>query len=258
MGAACAGMLSSRHASKAKRNEQASLRAALPMFFGPFLILYGIFFFVVLAFLFVLVEIGVINYAFGALGLSPELAFFALFASLIGSYINIPIMKIEGGEPHAAPVVNSFGVRYRVPIRYADGSTTLAVNVGGAVVPVLISIYVLAHQMSAIMPSIIGVIVVALVVHRCARPVRGLGIETPMFIPPIVAALSALMLASLFGGYQHVAAIAYVSGVLGTLIGADIANLNKLKDLGAPVASIGGAGTFDGVFLTGIVAVLLA
>jgi uncharacterized membrane protein len=28
--------------------------------------------------------------------------------------------------------------------------------------------------------------------------------------------------------------------------------------LGAPVASIGGAGTFDGIFLTGILAVLLA
>jgi uncharacterized membrane protein len=52
--------------------------------------------------------------------------------------------------------------------------------------------------------------------------------------------------------------IAYLSGVLGTLIGADLTNLNKIADLGAPVASIGGAGTFDGVFLTGIVAVLLA
>jgi len=28
--------------------------------------------------------------------------------------------------------------------------------------------------------------------------------------------------------------------------------------MGAPVASIGGAGTFDGIFMTGIVAVLLA
>jgi uncharacterized membrane protein len=229
------------------------------MFFGPFLILYGIFFFAVLAFLFVLLEIGVINYAFGALGLPPELAFLALFASLLGSYINIPITKIEGGAPHAAAVVNSFGVRYRVPMRYAaDGSTMLAVNVGGAVVPVLISIYVLAHHMGAIVPSIIGVIIVALAVHRYARPVPGLGIATPMFIPPVVAALSAITLSELFGGYAHVDAIAYVSGVLGTLIGADIANLNKLKDLGAPVASIGGAGTFDGVFLTGIVAVLLA
>jgi hypothetical protein len=31
-----------------------------------------------------------------------------------------------------------------------------------------------------------------------------------------------------------------------------------VRRLGAPVVSIGGAGTFDGVFLTGIVAVLLA
>ena len=31
-----------------------------------------------------------------------------------------------------------------------------------------------------------------------------------------------------------------------------------MSALGAPVASIGGAGTFDGIFLTGILAVLLA
>ena len=35
-------------------------------------------------------------------------------------------------------------------------------------------------------------------------------------------------------------------------------NLPKVPELGAPVASIGGAGTFDGVFLTGVIAVLLA
>jgi uncharacterized membrane protein len=80
----------------------------------------------------------------------------------------------------------------------------------------------------------------------------------PMILPPVVAACSAYLLAGLFGGQQHLDAIAYVSGVIGTLVGADLANLRKLGDLGAPVASIGGAGTFDGVFLTGIVAVLLA
>jgi uncharacterized membrane protein len=45
---------------------------------------------------------------------------------------------------------------------------------------------------------------------------------------------------------------------MGTLIGADLTNLDKIRGLGAPVASIGGAGTFDGIFLTGILAVLLA
>jgi uncharacterized membrane protein len=42
------------------------------------------------------------------------------------------------------------------------------------------------------------------------------------------------------------------------LIGADLRNLDTLHGLGAPIASIGGAGTFDGIFLTGIIAVLLA
>jgi uncharacterized membrane protein len=45
---------------------------------------------------------------------------------------------------------------------------------------------------------------------------------------------------------------------LGTLIGADLMNLGSIQGLHAPVLSIGGAGTFDGVFLTGILAVLLA
>lgn len=228
------------------------------MFFGPFLALYAILFFALLAGIFVLLEIGVINYAFSALGLPPELALIALMASLIGSYINIPLAQIDSGEPHLAEIVSSFGVRYRVPVHYARGATTLAVNVGGAIVPMLISIYVLSRQPAAIIPSALGTLMVALVAHRWARPVRGLGIAIPMFIPPIVAAVAAWVLVALFGGYAHLDAIAYVGGVAGTLIGADIANLGKLRDLGAPVASIGGAGTFDGVFLTGIVAVLLA
>jgi uncharacterized membrane protein len=76
---------------------------------------------------------------------------------------------------------------------------------------------------------------------------------TPAFVPPIAAAVIALILSPSQPGV-----IAYVSGTLGTLIGADLLNLGKIPALGAPVASIGGAGTFDGVFLTGIIAALLA
>jgi uncharacterized membrane protein len=56
----------------------------------------------------------------------------------------------------------------------------------------------------------------------------------------------------------HAAPLAYIGGSLGTLIGADLLNLDKVQGLGAPVASIGGAGTFDGIFLIGILAVLIA
>jgi uncharacterized membrane protein len=223
--------------------------------FAPFLAFYAIVFFFVLAFFFILVEIHVINYAFVSLGLPPELAFTALLVSLVGSYINIPITRVAAGQPHPDAIVRSFGVRYRVPTRYVTGSTILAVNVGGAVIPVLISIYLLMQMPAIVVPALIGVAIVTAIVHRFAMPVPGMGIATPMLIPPIVAALCGYFLGS---SEHHRDAVAFISGVIGTLIGADLLNLRNLRDLGAPVASIGGAGTFDGIFLTGIVAVLLA
>jgi hypothetical protein len=72
-------------------------------------------------------------------------------------------------------------------------------------------------------------------------------------IPPLCAALVALILTP-----AQAPLTAYVSGTMGTLIGADLLNLHRIAGLRAPVASIGGAGTFDGIFVTGIVAVLLA
>jgi uncharacterized membrane protein len=225
------------------------------VFFAPFLAFYAIIFFFVLAFFFVLLEIHVISYAFVALGLPPEMAFTALLVSLIGSYINIPITRVASGQPHQAEVVRSFGIRYRVPTRYVTDSTIVAVNVGGAIVPVFISVYLLMQMPSIVVPSLIGVAIVTAIVHRFAIPVPGMGIATPMLIPPIVAAACGYFLGS---SEHHRDAVAFISGVVGTLIGADLLNLRKLRDLGAPVASIGGAGTFDGIFLTGIVAVLLA
>jgi uncharacterized membrane protein len=225
------------------------------MVFAPFVFIYVLIFLIGLAFLFALIEIHVINYVFVALGLPPHLAFAALLVSLFGSYLNIPITQVEGGPVHPEPMVQQFGVRYRVPIRYAGGRTTVAINVGGAIVPMAISAYVLLHFPEIIAAAIIGTAIVAFVVHRFARPVPGMGIATPMLIPPIVAAIVGMLLGA---ATHHADAVAYVSGVMGTLIGADLLNLGRLRELGAPVASIGGAGTFDGIFLTGIVAVLLA
>jgi uncharacterized membrane protein len=223
------------------------------MVFAPFLAFYAILF-VVLLFLWLLfVWVGVISNVFQALGLPPNLTFAALLLSFLGSYINIPIAKTESGDVYMPEVVAHYGMRYPVPLRYHRGSTTIAINVGGAIVPTLISAYVLMHFPSELIPALIGVAIVTMVVNRFARPIPGLGIATPMFIPPIIAALCGYLL-----GGPHADAVAYVSGVLGTLIGADLLNIGKVSNLGAPVASIGGAGTFDGIFLTGIVAVLLA
>lgn len=227
------------------------------MLFAPFIFIYVLICIALLAGLFLLIQFELIRYAFYVLGLSPRAALFVLFASLVGSYINIPLYTVESGPMATASMANNFGVIYSIPPQYAGATTTVAINVGGAIIPILISFYALLRWPSAILPSIAGTAIVAYVAHQFAYPIEGIGIALPLFIPPLTAVAVALILSpALARESLHV--VAYVSGVLGTLIGADLTNLSRIADLGSPVASIGGMGTFDGVFLTGVVAVLLA
>jgi uncharacterized membrane protein len=149
-------------------------------------------------------------------------------------------------------VVDFFGIQYAVPVVSDWDGTVIAVNVGGAVIPTLMSIYLLAKR-ELWVKGLIATAIVALIIHWMAYPVSSLGIAVPVFVPVVVTAIVAMLLSR-----EDAAPLAYIAGSLGTLIGADLTNLDKVRGLGAPVASIGGAGTFDGIFLTGILAVLLA
>ncbi len=199
-----------------------------------------------------LLEIGILNRAYRRLGLEPRVAMLVLLASLVGGYLNIPIARLPEAHVVARTFVDAFGMPYLVPQMVDWPGTILAVNVGGAVIPVLLSIYLIGRN-RILASSVVATAVVALIVHRLATPIPGVGFAVPLVAPPFVAALTALALSR-----QYAAPLAYVGGSLGVLIGADLSNLSQLQTLGAPVASIGGAGTFDGVFLTGIVAVLLS
>ena len=214
----------------------------------------GLFAVLVLLFggLVILIQLGILRYAYMRLGVGPGAAMALLFGSLIGSYFNIPISVLPGETVRTGQIVDFFGMRYVVPLVTSYPGTVLAVNVGGAVIPTLMSIYlVLRYQLW--LRAAIAVIVIALVIHAMASPVRGVGIAVPVFAPVIVTAILAFILSR-----EYAAPLAYIGGSMGTLIGADLMNLDKIRGLGAPVASIGGAGTFDGIFLTGILAVLLA
>ena len=202
-----------------------------------------------------LIFIGVLGIAFEDVGFSSVTTVLILVGTFVGSFVNIPLLKLKTKIPMIRDeFVNSFGVMYRIPrVEYGEAVTLLAVNVGGALIPTAVSLFLLWKAPTKLLYCMVGVAVVAIVTHVIARPVKGVGIVMPAIIPPIAAAVLALVLPS---GAQRI--VAYVSGTLGTLIGADLSNLNIIPQLGAPMASIGGAGTFDGVFLSGIIAVLLA
>jgi uncharacterized membrane protein len=223
------------------------------MFFPPFLYFFLFLFAFLLFFVFGLIQFGIFTWAFSKLGIPSEYLFSLLFLCIVGSMINIPIRRIRiESEPEEWEIVSFFGVRFRPPRRPHAHEMVLAVNVGGAIIPTCLSLYLLSHAQNHVR-MLLALGAVTFVVYRMARPIPGMGIATPMIIPPITAALAALIF-----NYEWASPTAYVAGTLGTLIGADILHLDKLKELRAPVASIGGAGTFDGIFLTGVLAVLLA
>ena len=221
------------------------------MFFNPLTFLVMIFFVFVVLFFFLMAEVNIIALVFARIGIPPRHVFASLFLILIGSFINIPIKKIPQEIMTNERSVRVFGIRHLIP-RSERRETVLAVNVGGAVIPCLLSFYLL-FKTGLWVKGLAVTAIMVFVTHLLAKPVQGVGIVMPAFIPPIIAAVFSVIFS-----YGYAPVLAYIGGTLGTLIGADILNVSKIKNLGAPVASIGGAGTFDGIFLSGIMAVLLA
>jgi uncharacterized membrane protein len=200
----------------------------------------------------ILIQLRILRYAYMRLGVGPGVALLLLFGSLIGSYFNIPITVLPGQTDTNGEIVDFYGMRYIVPTVVQWPGTVLAVNVGGAVIPTLMSAYlVIRYQLW--FKAAIAIVIVAAVIHAMATPVHGVGIAVPVFVPVVTTAILAFLLSR-----EYAPPLAYIGGSIGTLIGADLLNLDKVAGLGAPVASIGGAGTFDGIFLTGIIAVLFA
>ena len=214
----------------------------------PFL-LFLLFLFAVLI---ILIEIGILRYAYAKIGVKSRYMFALLLLTFLGSYVNIPVAELPPEQVHSGGKILFFGMRYVIPMVQEWPRTIIAVNVGGAVIPAILSLYLVAKN-RLYGRGLLGIAIVTTIVHLMAHPVKGVGIAEPTFIPPLIAAGVGLLLSR-----QYAAPLAYVSGSLGTLIGADLLNLGKIQGLGAPIASIGGAGTFDGIFLTGILAVLLA
>lgn len=219
----------------------------------PFSLLRLLLFILALVFLISFVQIGLISIAFDKLGLSPASAYLLLLCTLVGSMINLPLfsLKADSAVPPRIPPELAQWPFFKLPP--FTGRITVTVNVGGAVVPVAFSLYLIAHNPLNPLQIAIAVAAVAIIARMISRPIPGIGIGIPMLIAPIAAALIATMLDP-----QQRAPLAYIGGTLGVLIGADLSRLKDIRRLGVPIASIGGAGSFDGVFITGLLAVLLA
>ncbi len=196
----------------------------------PFLVLFGFF--------------HVATSGFEKLGLPPEIVLGVLLAMLIGSLINIPIGRrrlMEVEETRFFGLVRRRGFQQQ----------GLSLNVGGAVIPLLLVLYLLprAPLREAILASALMIVICFLL----ARFVPGRGIAIPVLFPALFATIFALVLA-----FEAAPAVAFMAGVLGVIVGGDLLHLPRVMRGGQGVMSIGGAGVFDGIFLIAIIAAFLA
>jgi len=224
---------------------------ALPPGCLAFLILFG------LAFLVPLFLAQVMLSAVARLGLPTHLALLALIGIFLGGAVNIPVKRLVREEQVVldpfllyglGPVLSRLGFGPMFPALFRQRAyTIIAVNLGGCLIPCAIAGYEIVRLVGY------GVYETLVICYRFARPVPGVGIAMPALIPPLVAATGSVLLVPGFAP-----PVAFVAGVLGPLVGADLFHLKEIKQLASGVASIGGAGTFDGIVLSGMLAAFLA
>jgi len=218
------------------------------MIFFPVAILSFVLLILALPFLLTLGYINIVAAGFERMGISPEITLFVLFLILISSSVNIPVTKQK-------TVLSKKSYFFGFFTKPSIEVHCIAVNLGGAIIPVLLSFYFLFQVYSngfSLIRVLIATILMIIVAKYYSKIVPGRGITLPILIPPLFSTLFSFFLMPNFA-----APCAFISGVLGTLIGADLLNLKKISKLGG-FLSIGGAGVFDGIFLTGIVSALLS
>jgi uncharacterized membrane protein len=190
-----------------------------------------------------------------ALGFSPIVTMLLFYAILVGSVINIPVYERKVKLKVQSRKVSVLGIEYRLP-DWTTSRCVVAVNVGGCLIPLALCVYFLLDL--PITQTLIAIIAVTVACYILARPITHVGIAVPMFVPVVVTIVTAWAVCTLLGGMSDLPRISFTAGVVGTIVGADIFHLRDIGDVVARVVSIGGAGTFDGIFLTGVLATLLS
>ena len=138
----------------------------------------------------------------------------------------------------------------------------VGINTGGALIPIIISIYLIIKKNIPLLKVFIGILVVTVVTFFVTKPVPSQGIISNFpywLLPGIVACISSVIL--LRKDFNKGAPLAYASATIGVLIGADFLHLYELLSykptkLGT-MATIGGAVLFDMIFITGVLSVII-
>jgi uncharacterized membrane protein len=196
------------------------------------------------------------------LHLDRSTAVLVLLGIIFGSVINIPVSRFPLDQEVVVPVFQQFG-SWPPLERYQRlrQECVVSVNVGGCVIPVLLAVklasFIISGGQTAVLVAAVGIVLNSAICYQMVRIVPRIGIALPPFIPVLTALVVTWV--GLSGHPREFSApVAFVIGITGPLIGADLLHWKDFKKIQAGSISIGGAGTFDGIVLSGLLASLLA
>lgn len=201
--------------------------------------------------------------ALANLHLSPQGAALVMIGLIFGSLINLPLYTIPQEREVLLPMVEPVAGWQPFPqFQRAHRGTLVAVNVGGCLVPLLLTAWLLPsifHGGTQVVTVLLfGLVLNSFLCFRAARPIPHLGVAIPMFIPPMVSLLVTWLGLPDVAMQPYHAPVAFVVGITGPLIGADLLHWRDFSRISTGIVSIGGAGTFDGIVIAGLLAAFLA
>ncbi len=202
--------------------------------------------YILLPFLILYIGYLIITKAFNDMGFSSLEATIIVFVSfLLGSGIVDEFVGFSFSNIHL----------------FVFGNWIVGINTGGAIIPVILSAYLSIKNKLQLSRIFLGIIVVAIITYFVTEPIPQIGIvaKFPFWLLPVFFASLASIILS-WKDKCKAAPLAYISGTIGVLIGADFLHLISLLENEIQTtrnAVIGGASIFDMVFITGILAVIV-
>ncbi|MCA9147367.1 MAG: DUF1614 domain-containing protein [Planctomycetaceae bacterium] len=209
------------------------------------------------------VLVNAMQMALTKLHLHSIVGFGVMIGIVAGSFVNFPLHRLEREVEQVEAPGRWHRWLGRVPlVRRTKTETIIAVNLGGCLIPVALACFelliVAINAPRAMWAIVVASVANIIVCYRVARPIQGLGIAMPALLPPAVS-VGVTWLLLMSSDYDPVRApVAFIAGIAGPLIGADLLHLRDISRISVGVLSIGGAGTFDGIVLSGLLAALVA
>lgn len=230
---------------------------------SPFRGLFRSILYFLLGLIMALISAGYFSQLFSIVGINKDIAIIVSiaisFLSLFSSPFNLVLKEVKK-EAIAIEedVVFFFGFPIFIPrISRRNMNTLVAINLGGALIPVGVSLFLMYELQGYSIYFIINILIVTIISKFFSRVIRGIGVIMHPIIPSVFSVITSYVLFYKF--HFLIPLSAYIGSILGTLIGADLLNLRKIINEARPqIISIGGMGTFDGIFVSGIISVFIS